>query len=128
MITFFKQIKLKITFRNPFHNKLSKIEYLSSITIFMSLLLLPAKTMSQEKNPLVKETVWETAADPGGNGGITFTSMHPTSGHIYTSSDMTRSLFRTVNRAETWQQIANPVGTGTAYYIAGDPSNPIHFI
>src|SRR5258706_7595918 len=76
--------------------------------------------------PLVhfgQQTVWESIGDPGGNGGVTFTSIHPATGNIYTSSDMSRSLFRSTNRAETWEPIANPV-TGTADYIAGDPKSP----
>ena len=106
------------------HFKFYNGDCIISIIILFGLIFLPEKVISQVTSPVVKETVWETAADPGGNGGITFTSMHPTSGHIFTSSDMTRSLFRTSNRAESWQPIANPIGTGTAYYIAGDPGNP----
>jgi photosystem II stability/assembly factor-like uncharacterized protein len=67
------------------------------------------------------ETLWETIADPGGNGGVLFTSIHPVSGHIFTGSDMSRSVFRSSDRAETWQPISNPV-TGTPNYVAGDPA------
>lgn len=74
-------------------------------------------------NAFAQPTVWESVGDPGGNGGVTFTSIHPATGSIYTSSDMSRSLFRSNDRADTWQAIANPV-TGTADYIAGDPKAP----
>jgi photosystem II stability/assembly factor-like uncharacterized protein len=72
----------------------------------------------------IQETLWKTWGDAGGNGGVTFTSIHPSSGHIFTSSDMSRSLFRSKDRAETWEAIANPI-TGTADYIAGDPKEPL---
>jgi photosystem II stability/assembly factor-like uncharacterized protein len=70
-----------------------------------------------------QETVWQSIGDPGGNGGVTFTSIHPASGAIFTGSDMSRSIFRSLDQADHWQSIANPV-TGTPDYIAGDPSNP----
>lgn len=125
MITFFKQIDLKFNFCNlKFNfNKLSGIAFLSSISILLFLLFLPVKTMSQISDPMLKETVWETTGDAGGNGGVTFTSIHPATGHIFTGSDMSRSIFRSKNRAENWQSIANPI-TGTPDYIAGDPQEP----
>src|SRR5262245_353911 len=70
-----------------------------------------------------QETVWQSVGDPGGNGGVTFTSVHPASGALFTGSDMSRSIFRSRDRAETWEGVANPV-TGTPDYIAGDPSSP----
>ena len=70
-----------------------------------------------------QETLWESIGDPGGNGGVTFTSIHPATGNLFTGSDMSRSVFRSRNHADDWEPIANPV-TGTPDYIAGDPSAP----
>lgn len=68
-----------------------------------------------------QETVWQSV-DPGGNGWLMFASIHPGSGHLYFSSDMSFSLLRSTDQGETWSPIANPI-PGTAYYVAGDPSN-----
>jgi photosystem II stability/assembly factor-like uncharacterized protein len=66
-----------------------------------------------------QETVWQSV-DPGGNGWLTTASIHPSSGHLFFSSDMNLSLLRSTDQGDTWTPIANPVA-GTAYYIAGDP-------
>ncbi len=68
------------------------------------------------------EVVWETV-DPGGNGWLMSAAIHPRSGHLFFSSDMSLSLLRSTDRGETWTPIANPVA-GTAHGIVGDPSNP----
>jgi photosystem II stability/assembly factor-like uncharacterized protein len=89
----------------------------------------PMLDAAAQENPTSKtaipanggKTVWETIADPGGNGGVMFTSIHPLSGHIFTGSDMSRSLFRSTDGAETWEPIGNPVG-GTPSYVAPDPT------
>jgi photosystem II stability/assembly factor-like uncharacterized protein len=49
--------------------------------------------------------------------------IHPASGHLYVSSDMGLSLLRSIDQADTWQPIANPI-PATAYALAGDPSRP----
>lgn len=72
-------------------------------------------------NLFAQESKWEYV-DPGGNGWLMFGSVNPADGSLYFSSDMTRSLFRSTDKAETWEPISNPV-SGTPYYIAGDPSN-----
>ena len=69
-----------------------------------------------------QETIWRPV-DPGGNGWLMFASMHPTTGHLYMSSDMSLSLVRSTDMAETWKPIANPI-PGTAFYVAGAPSEP----
>ncbi len=65
------------------------------------------------------ENPWQSV-DPGGNGWLIFACVHPGSGHLFFSSDMGSSLYRSTDRGETWEPIANPV-TGTPSYIAGDP-------
>jgi photosystem II stability/assembly factor-like uncharacterized protein len=68
------------------------------------------------------EVVWETV-DPGGNGWLHSAAIHPSSGHLFFSSDMNFSLLRSTDQGDTWAPIANPVA-GTAYCIVGDPSDP----
>ena len=105
------------------------VTFLSTIISLLSIIFFPAVGISQQNtgstiNSNLEETVWKSIADPGGNGGVTFTSIHPKTGHLFTSSDMSRSLFKSTNQAETWEAIGNPV-TGTADYIAGDPKEPL---
>ncbi|MFB0516879.1 MAG: WD40/YVTN/BNR-like repeat-containing protein, partial [Candidatus Neomarinimicrobiota bacterium] len=71
---------------------------------------------------LSQETIWRPV-DPGGNGWLMFASIHPASGHLYFSSDMSLSLHKSTDQGETWVPIANPI-PGTAYYVAGDPTEP----
>jgi len=52
-----------------------------------------------------------------------FASIHPTTEHLFFSSDMSLSLLRSTDQGETWDPIANPI-PGTAYYVAGDPKEP----
>lgn len=68
---------------------------------------------------LSQQTVWQPV-DPGGMGWLMFASIHPTTGHLYVSSDMSLSLLRSKDQGESWEPIANPI-PGTAYYVAGDP-------
>ena len=69
-----------------------------------------------------QETKWKPV-DPGGMGWLMFASIHPSSGHLYVSSDMSLSLLRSADQGENWEPIANPI-PGTAYYVAGDPQDP----
>jgi photosystem II stability/assembly factor-like uncharacterized protein len=52
-----------------------------------------------------------------------FSSIHPASGHLYYSTDMSFALIRSTDKGETWIPISNPI-IGTAYYVAGDPKEP----
>jgi len=70
-----------------------------------------------------EETVWQVTADPGGNGGCTFTAIDSITGHMFTDSDMSRSMFRSNNKGDSWRPIANPI-TGTPFWVAGDPKEP----
>lgn len=101
-------------------------QFLTSVGATLTSPVLEASASVETQSPAAsnpeiseRETVWESVADPGGNGGVTFTSIHPVSGHIFTGSDMSRSLFRSSDHAETWHAIGNPV-TGTPNYVAGD--------
>ncbi|UCD38083.1 MAG: hypothetical protein JSW54_00945 [Fidelibacterota bacterium] len=69
---------------------------------------------------LAQETRWQPVG-PGGNGWLMTAYIHPASGHLYVSSDMSLSLLRSTDRGETWQPIANPI-PGTGYAIVGDPN------
>jgi photosystem II stability/assembly factor-like uncharacterized protein len=69
-----------------------------------------------------QSTSWRFV-DPGGNGWFTYFGIHPGDGSLYASSDMKLSLFRSRDRGESWDTIANPV-SGTAHCIAGDPVSP----
>ncbi|MFC1619590.1 WD40/YVTN/BNR-like repeat-containing protein [Candidatus Neomarinimicrobiota bacterium] len=69
-----------------------------------------------------QETTWRPV-DPGGEGWLMFASVHPASGHLYFSVDMSLALVKSTDQGETWVPIANPI-PGTAYYVAGDPTEP----
>ncbi len=71
---------------------------------------------------LSQETMWKPV-DPGGNGWLMTASVHPSSGHLFFSSDMSLSLLRSIDQGETWKPIANPI-PGTTFYIAGVPKEP----
>ncbi len=71
---------------------------------------------------LEEEAVW-TTVDPGGNGWLQCAAIHPRTGHLFFSSDMSFSLLRSTDQGETWVPIANPVA-GTACCIVGDPVEP----
>ncbi len=85
------------------------------------LLIVFVKVISLNIN-FAQETVWQPV-DPGGNGWLMFASIHPTTGHLFFSSDMSLSLLRSSDQGETWEPIANAI-PGTAYYVAGDPKEP----
>lgn len=60
--------------------------------------------------------------DPGGSGWLFAFYIHPVSGDLFVSSDMEYSMFRSRDRAETWEPISNVV-PGTTFGIVGDPQN-----
>lgn len=70
---------------------------------------------------IAQNTEWKFV-DPGGNGWSASVIVHPASGYLYYSSDMTRSLLRSKDEGGSWEPISNPV-TGTAFGIVGDPTN-----
>lgn len=70
---------------------------------------------------IAQRTEW-IQVDPGGNGWLTTSAMHPVSGDLYFSTDMRFSLFRSTDLGDTWDPVANVV-PGTFNCIVGHPSD-----
>jgi len=68
-----------------------------------------------------QETIWKPV-DPGGSGWLNTAYIHPASGDLYFSSDMSQSLLRSTDKAMSWVPVGNPV-VGTVHGLAGDPEN-----
>ncbi|MFC2115044.1 hypothetical protein ACFLTU_01115 [Bacteroidota bacterium] len=68
-----------------------------------------------------QKTEW-ISVDPGGNGWLTASAMHPVSGDLYLTTDMRFSLFRSTDLGDTWDPISNVV-PGTFNCIVGHPSD-----
>jgi photosystem II stability/assembly factor-like uncharacterized protein len=68
-----------------------------------------------------QKTEW-ISVDPGGNGWLTASAMHPVSGDLYLSTDMRFSLFRSTDLGDTWDPISNVV-PGTFNSVVGHPSD-----
>ena len=83
---------------------------------------LSVRARDLEAQALAAVAAWRFV-DPGGNGWATFVGINAGNGHLYVSSDMKYSLFRSRDRGESWEPIANPV-LGTATCVAADPEAP----
>ncbi|RPI27224.1 MAG: hypothetical protein EHM61_09155 [Acidobacteria bacterium] len=99
--------------------KLGVISRTSCLAVFLGIAFV---TLLSGLGVPADQIVWETV-DPGGNGWLHCGAIHPRSGHLFFSSDMSLSLLRSTDQGMTWTPIANP-DAGTAHGIVGDPTDP----